>query len=79
MSPKHPCGYCGSRHFSWIERARVKLTSHRKISLGDELEPVISILVCNGCGHTAWFMADHKGFLADMRCEPRTVPEDAYR
>ena len=79
MSVRNPCYHCGSRLFSFIKRGRFELVSDQKVGFGNVLNPEVALLVCNGCGHTAWFMRDHAEFLEGIQCESRTVPEEQYR
>lgn len=79
MSVRNPCYQCGSASFSWIERARVEIVSDAKIAAGNVLNPEVSLLVCNGCGHTAWFMRDHQEMLEGVLCETRSVAPEKYR
>ncbi len=79
MSAQNPCYHCGSRTFSFISKARIELVSDQKVGWGNVLNPQLSLLVCNGCGHTAWFLRDHAEFLEGVQCETRTVPAEEYR
>ena len=79
MSVRNPCYHCGSRTFSFIKTATIELVSDEKVASGNVLNPEVALLVCNGCGHTAWFMRDHQTMLEGVQCETRTVPHDGYR
>jgi len=79
MNARNPCYHCGSRTFSFIATARIELVSDEKIGWGNVLNPEVSLLVCTGCGHTAWFMRAHEKLLEGIKCETRTVPEQQYR
>lgn len=77
--PRHPCPWCGSTSFAWIERGKFELTCDAKISSGNVLNPEVSLLVCEGCGHTGWFMREHARQLADIKHKTLTVPVTGYR
>ncbi|MEZ4407121.1 MAG: hypothetical protein R3A52_11665 [Polyangiales bacterium] len=78
-TPRHPCPYCGSMSFAWIERASVELCSDAKVGFGNVLNPTVSLMVCEGCGHTAWFMREPATMLEGIKHERRSVPVTGYR
>ncbi len=67
IPPRHPCPYCGSSRFALIEQGTIEVLSDAKVGFGNVLHPVISLLVCEGCGHTAWFMVDHPKMLRGVK------------
>lgn len=78
-TPRAHCPYCGSMTFGWIERASVELVCNAKIDAGNVINPTVSLLVCEGCGHTAWFMREPEKMLQTVRHEVRSVPVTGYR
>jgi hypothetical protein len=78
-TPRHPCPYCGSASFAFLDRGTVEILSDAKVGFGNVLQPEISLLICKGCGHTAWFMRDHAKTIASVKHEVRAVPTGTYR
>lgn len=50
-----------------------------KVGFGNVLTPKVSLLVCKGCGHTAWFMREPTQQLQEVRHDVRSVPTTGYR
>ena len=74
-----PCPYCTSSSFAFIGRAKIELTSDAKVGFGNVLNPEISLLVCRGCGHAAWFLRDHEQTLEGIKHDRLTAPQKGYR
>lgn len=74
-----PCPYCTSSSFAFLARAKIDVTSDAKVGFGNVLNPEVSLLVCRGCGHTAWFLRDHEQTLQGIKHEARTASPKGYR
>jgi hypothetical protein len=79
MTPSHPCPWCGSAAFARIKTVNLETTCDAKIGWGNVLYPKMSLLICQGCGHTAWFLNDHAAMLAEVKHEVLQVPVTGYR
>ena len=70
----------GRRYVRLIARASLEVLSDAKVGWGNALNPEVSLLVCRGCGHVAWFLCDPKKTLEGITHYDRAAsPTKAYR
>ena len=65
--PSAPCPWCASTTFAWLRTATFELLSDEKLKWGNVLHPEVGLLICEGCGHTAWFLQGHTRLLAEVK------------